>query len=112
MACFLPGGAVGPDLGGLLQMESLARFVVLERRALQVHSELCRPDRCGVRAGTPPDPLAQAFGIWFEAQQPGWIWKHWSWIWLGEALASQEVEEDLGVTSPHVGISLAFGRLI
>jgi hypothetical protein len=28
MACLLPGGAVGPDLGGLLQMESLACFIV------------------------------------------------------------------------------------
>jgi hypothetical protein len=24
MACLLPGGAIGPDLGGLLHMESLA----------------------------------------------------------------------------------------
>jgi hypothetical protein len=31
---------------------------------------------------------------------------------LRKTLATQEVEEDLGVASPHVGIHLAFGRLI
>src|ERR1035437_7044799 len=45
MACLLPGSAVGPDLGGLLHVESLACFVVLECRTLQVHPEFCCPDR-------------------------------------------------------------------
>ena len=112
MASLLPGGAVGPDLGGLLEMESLACFVVLECRALQVHPELCCPDRRGVRAGAPPNPLAQAVRIGFQAQQPRRIWKHRSWVGLGEALTAQQIEEDLGMTPPHVGVTLALGRLI
>jgi hypothetical protein len=93
-------------------MEGLARFVVLERRVLQVHPELCCPDRRGVRAGAPPDALAQAFRMSFEAQQPWWIWKHGLRIWLREALATQEVEEYLRATPPHVGVTLALSRLI
>src|ERR1700674_1450681 len=95
MACLLPGGAVGPDLGGLLHMKSLARFVILECRALQVHPEFCCPNRRGVRAGAPPDPIVQAVRIGLQAQQSGRIWKHGSWIGLGEAFAAQQVEEDL-----------------
>src|SRR5450631_3655317 len=112
MACLLPGGAVGPDLGGLLQMESLARFVVLERRALQVQAKLCCPDCRDIRAGAPPDPVAQAVRMGFQAQQPGRIWKHRAWIRLGETLAAQEVQEDLRMTPAHVGVSLALRRLI
>src|ERR1041384_3480984 len=112
MTHLLPGGAERPDLSGLLHVESLASFVVLERRALQVHSELCRPDRRGVRAGTPPDALAQALGIWFGAQQAGWIGKHGLRIGLRETFPAQEVEEDLCMTPAHVGVSLAFGWLI
>src|SRR5258706_5415321 len=68
MACLLPGGAVGPDLGGLLHMEGLACFVVLECRALQDHPEFCCPDRRGVRAGAPPNPVAQAIRMGFQAK--------------------------------------------
>src|ERR1700674_2207856 len=93
-------------------MESLACFVVLERRALQVHPELCCPDRRGVRARAPPNPVAQAIGVGFQPQQPGRIWKHGSWIWLGEAFTTQQVEEDLRMTPPHVGIILVLGGLI
>src|SRR2546430_4230612 len=110
MACLLPGSAVGPDLGGLLHMESLACFVVLERRALQIHPEFCCPDCGGVRTGAPPNPVAQALGIGFQAQQPGRIWKHGSRIRLGEALTAQQVEKDLRMTPPHVGVALAFSR--
>src|ERR1700720_1263128 len=112
MACLLPGGAVSPDLGGLLHMESLPCFVVLECRALQVHPVLCRPDCRGVRAGAPPNPVAQAVRIGFQAQQPRRIWKHGAWIRLGEALAAQQIEEDLRMTPPHVCVILALGRLI
>jgi hypothetical protein len=38
MAGLLPGSAVRPDLGGLLHMEGLTSFVVLERGALQVQT--------------------------------------------------------------------------
>jgi hypothetical protein len=48
----------------------------------------------------------------FQAQQPGRIWKHGSRIRLGEALTAQQVEEDLRMTPPHVGVMLALGRLI
>src|ERR1700722_11255956 len=112
MACLLPSGAVGPDLCGLLHMESLACFVVLECRALQVYPEFCCPDRRGIRAGAPPNPVAQAIRIRFQAQQPGRIRKHGSWIRLGEALTAQQVEKDLRVTPPHVSVILALGRLI
>src|SRR3981189_803058 len=112
MACLLPGSAVGSDLGGLLHVESLACLVVLEGRTLQVHPEVCCPDRRGVRASAPPNPVAQAIRMGFQAQQPGRIWKHGSWIRLGEALTAQQVEEDLRMTPPHVGIILAPGRLI
>src|SRR6267378_6581417 len=112
MACLLPGGAVGPDLGGLLHMERLARFVVLECRALQVHPELCCPDCRGVRAGPPPNPVAQAVRIGLQAQQPGRVWKHGSWIRLSEALTAQQIKEELRMTPSHVGVILAFGRLI
>src|SRR5258706_6562535 len=71
MACLLPGSAVGPDLGGLLHMKGLACFVVLECRALQVHPQICCPDRRGVRAGAPPDPVAQAIRIGLQAHSPG-----------------------------------------
>src|SRR5450631_2101854 len=112
MACLLPGGAVGPDLGGLLQVEGLACFVVLERRALQVHPEFRGPYRRGIRPGPPPDAVAQAFGMGFEPEQAGWIWKHRTRIGWREALAAQQVEEDLRMTPPHVGVGLALGRLI
>jgi hypothetical protein len=98
MACLLPGSTIRPDLGGLLYVEGLSCFVVLERRTLQVHTELCRPDRPGVRAGTPPDPLAQALGIGFEAQQSGRVRKHGLRVGLREAFAAQEVKEDLRMT--------------
>src|ERR1700747_1533767 len=111
MACRPPGGAVGPDLGGLLDMESLACFVVLECRALQVHPEFCCPDRRGVRAGTPPNPVAQTIGMGFQAQQPGLVWKHGSCILLLKTLTAQQVVKDLGMTPPHVGVTLALGRL-
>src|SRR6266576_5464054 len=112
MAGLLPCGTIGTDLGGLLHMKGFACFVVLECRALQVHPEFCCPDRRSVRAGAPPDPVAQAIRIGLQAQQPGRVWKHGSWIRLGEALTAQQVEEDLGMTPPHVGVAVALGRLI
>src|SRR4051812_43311680 len=112
VARLFPGGAVRPDLVGLLQMEGLAGFVVLERRALQVHPELCRPDRGGVRAGAPPDPLTQAFRMRLEAKQPGWIGKHRLRIWLRKAFAAQQVKEDLRMTASHVAVGLALCRPI
>jgi hypothetical protein len=48
----------------------------------------------------------------FQAQQPRRIRKHGSWIRLGEALTAQQIEEDLRMTPPHVGVILALGRLI
>src|ERR1700704_408555 len=112
MARLLPGSAVGPDVGGLLHVESLACLVVLECRALQVHPAFCCPDRRGVRAGAPPNPLAQAVRMGFQAQQPRRIWKHRSWIRLGEAFTAQQVEENPRMMPPHVGVILALGRLI
>src|SRR5439155_22762630 len=106
MASLLPGGAVGPDLGGLLHMEGLACFVALECRALLVHPEFCCPDRRSVRGGAPPNPLAQALRMGFQAPQLGRIWKHGSWIGLGEALTVQEVVHGRGMTTRHGGAVL------
>src|ERR1700754_3247147 len=97
MASFLPCSAVGPDLRGLLQVEGLTGLVVLERRTLQVHAEPGGPDRRRVRAGAPPDPLAQAFRMRLDAQQTGRVGKHRSRIWLGKAFTAQHVEEDFGM---------------
>src|SRR6185503_9406922 len=47
------------DLLPLLNVQRLAALVVLEGRALKVHSEFRSPLGCGIRAGAPPDPLAQ-----------------------------------------------------
>ena len=47
-----------------------------------------------------------------EPQQARRIRKHRPRIGLGEALAAQQVEEDLGVAPAHVGVALALGRLI
>ena len=59
MSSLFPGSAEGSDLLGLLDVERLSGLIVLEGRALQVHPELGRPDCGGVRAGAPPDPVAQ-----------------------------------------------------
>src|SRR6185437_1620660 len=112
MARLFPGGAEGPDLGSLLDVERLSCFVVLEGRALQVHSEFSRPDGGGVGAGAPPDPIAQALRMGFEAQQSGRIGEHRMWIGLGEALATQQVEEHLGMPPAHVRLTFPFGRAI
>ena len=99
MAGFLPGGAVGADLLGLLDVEGLAALVELERRALQVHAELGRPFGRGVGGRAPPDALAQPFRMRLEAQQAGRVREHRPRIGLGKALAAQDVEEDLGVAA-------------
>ena len=44
--------------------------------------------------------------------RPGGFGKHRPRVRLGEALALQELEEDLGVAARHVGIGLALGRLV
>src|SRR5664280_400845 len=72
----LPRRAVQPDLLRLLHVERLAALVDLERRALQVHTELGRPLRGGVGAGAPPDALAQALRVRLETQQAGRVRKH------------------------------------
>src|ERR1700682_3602263 len=41
MAGFLPGSTEGPNLSGLLDVESFSGLVVLESRTLQIHAELC-----------------------------------------------------------------------
>ena len=110
MAGLLPGGAEGADLGGLLDMERLAGLVVLQRRTLQVHAKLGSPDRRGVGAGPPPDPVTQARRIRLEAQRAGRIWKHRPRVRLRETLAAQHVEEHLRMLPAHVGVAPVFGR--
>ena len=112
MPGLFPRGAEGPDLRGLLDVERLSGLVVFEGRALQVHPEFCRPDRRGVGAGAPPDPFAQAFRMGFDAQQSRRIGKHRPRVGLGEALATQQVEEHLRMAPAHVGVTLALRRAV
>ena len=91
-------------------MERLATLVDLERRTLQVHTKLGRPLRRRIGAGAPPDALAQAVGIGLEAQQAGRVRKHRARVGLGEALAKQQFEEDLGVAPSHISVGHTLRR--
>ena len=104
MPGFFPRRAVEPDLLRLLDVERLAALIDLERRALQVHAELGRPLRGGVGAGAPPDALAQTLRVRLDAQEAGRVRKHRRRVGLGEALAAQHIEKDLGVAPRHVGV--------
>src|SRR5439155_23970366 len=55
----LPCLPIGVDLLALLHVQRLAALVVLEGRALEVHAQCRGPPGRGVRAGAPPDPIAQ-----------------------------------------------------
>ena len=110
VAGLLPRRAVKPDLLRLLDVERLAALVDFERRALQVHAELGRPFRRRVGAGAPPDALAQALRIRLEPQQAGRVREHRPRVGLGEALAAQHFEKDLGVAPRHVGVGHAIRR--
>ena len=66
----------------------------------------------GVGAGAPPDALAQALRIRLEAQQARRVRKHRRRVGLGEALAEQHLEEDLGVAPRHVGVGHALRRYV
>ena len=70
------------------------------------------PLRGGVRAGAPPDAIAQALGVRLEAKQPGWIREHRPRIRLREPLPFDHLEEHLGMASCHVGVALAVGGRI
>jgi hypothetical protein len=106
----MPRGS--PDLACLLHMEGLAVFVVLERGTLQVHAKLGGPDSCGIGARAPPDAVAQAFGMRFDAQQAGRVLEQRPRVGLRETLAAQHVEQNFGVASAHVGIALVLGRTV
>src|SRR6476661_6340055 len=69
MTSRLPRLAEDPDLLRLLNVERTSALVILERRALHIHPELARPGRGGIRAGAPPDAIAQARRVRLEAQQ-------------------------------------------
>ena len=47
-----------------------------------------------------------------RAEQPGRVREHRRRARLREARAGQDLEEDVGVLAGHVGVGLAFGRLI
>ena len=110
MSGFLPGGAKGADLLGLLDVERLSALVEFERRALQVHAELAGPFGRGVGGGAPPDALAQARGMRLEAQKAGRIGKHRTRIGLGKALPCRSSRNTSAWLARHVGIALAFRR--
>ncbi len=108
----LPRLAIRLDLFALLDVQRLPALIVLQRRTLKVHAESCRPACRRVRAGTPPDSVAQAFRMRLEAQQPGRIGKHRPRVGLREAFTFQELQEHLGVAACHVTIALALSRRI
>ena len=49
---------VQADLVGLLHMKRLVALVLLEGGALEIHAELRRPFRCGIRGRAPPDAIS------------------------------------------------------
>ena len=108
----LPRFPIRFDLLALLHVQRLTALVVLESRALEVHSEFRGPPGRGVRARAPPDPLEQPFRMWLDAQQPGRIGEHRPRVGLCEALALEHFEEDLGVAAGHVGARLAVLRRV
>src|SRR3954471_21212887 len=112
MPRLLPRLPEDPDLTRLLNVERLARFVFLQRRALQIHSALGRPSRRRVGRRAPPDALAQSRRVWLEPQQSRGIRKHWARTWLRESFATQQIEEHLGMAAPEVCIGSACRRLV
>lgn len=112
MPRFLPGLPEGADLLRLLDMERLARFIRLQGGALQIHAKLRRPNRRGVGAGTPPDALAQPFGMWLQPQKAGRVGEHRSRVRFGKAFALQQFEEDLGMLPRHILFALAFSGAV
>src|SRR6185437_1995244 len=85
----LPCRAEDLDLLRLLDVERASALVGLEGRALQVHPELGGPARRRVRAGAPPDALAQAFGVRLDAQEAGRVREHRPRVGARKALAAQ-----------------------
>ena len=100
------------DLTALLDMERLTRLVRLEGGGHQVHALLGCPPCRRVGPSTPPDPFTEPFRIRLESQESGWIGEHRPRIGLRELLSRESLEEHLGVPPRHVGIGLAFGRLV
>src|SRR5580698_6229684 len=104
----LPGCTKSTDLVGLLNVKRLTGFIELQCGRLKIHSELRRPDSCGVGSRTPPDALPQAFRVWLKPQQTGRIRKHRTRVGLSEAFAAEQFEKFLSVTAAHIRVSLAF----
>src|SRR4051812_38293429 len=93
------------NLARLLHMKGLTRFVRLECGALQVHPELRRPHRGRVGTRAPPDPITKSRGMRLEPKQPRRIREHWSRIRPRESFALQQLQQPLGVATPHVRIA-------
>src|SRR5438270_11342114 len=87
------------DLARLLDLKGLARLVLLERGALQVHPVLRGPDRGRVGRRAPPDAVAQSRGVWLQPKQAGRVGKHGSRIGPGEAFAFQQLEKYFCMTA-------------
>ena len=79
---------------------------------MQVHAGLGRPFRRRIGAGAPPGALAQAFRVRLEAQETRRVRKHGARVGLGEALAEQHLEKDLGVAPRHVSVGHALRRCV
>ncbi len=54
-------------------------------------------------AGTPPDPLAQTFGVRLDPQQSGRIGEHRARIGLGESPTLQHFKKHPSVLTGHLG---------
>src|SRR5689334_7329330 len=99
MSGVLPRLTIRVDLLALLHVQRLAGLVIFEGRALEIHPELRRPSRRRIRAGTPPDAIAQPFRMGLQAKQSGWVGKHWPRVRLRESVALEYFEKGLGMPS-------------
>src|SRR5690606_35437434 len=92
----------GTQLFRVLDVEGLARLIVLQCRAHEVHARLGRPYRGRVRAGAPPDALAQALARGLESKEAGRVGEHAARVRLSEALPLEELQEELGLLASCV----------
>ena len=74
-----------------------------KRRAHQVHPLLAGPLGGLPGASSPPDPLAQTFGVRLDPKQPGWVGEHRSRVRLSEAIALEDLEKGPRVLASHLG---------
>jgi hypothetical protein len=91
-------------------VERTSALVDLERRALQIHPELGPPSRGGIRAGAPPDALAQPSDDGSTRSSPAGFGNIGPRVRPREALAAQHLEQHLGVAPAMSASVIPSGR--